>query len=110
MEHQDWEPVVWRKESKHDTSTRNINHNKPGTKTFLALDSDDPTAPKRIGHTLRITIQSARQAKKMTQKELAIKINVPQGTITDYENGKVIPNSQILSKMSRILGVKLPAK
>jgi putative transcription factor len=110
MEHQDWNPVVLRKDSKQALTARKHPHNRPGTKTFLDLDSDDPTAPKRIGYTLRIAIQSARQAKKLTQKELATKLNVTQGTITDYENGKVTPQPQILSKMSRILGVKFPVK
>ena len=28
--------------------------------------------------------------------------------IGEYENGKAIPNGQIISKMERVLGVKLP--
>lgn len=45
--------------------------------------------------------------KQFTQKDLAQKINEKPSVIQDYESGKAIPNPQILSKMERILGVKL---
>ena len=48
-----------------------------------------------------------RLAKKMTQAQLAQQINEKQQIIQEYESGKAIPNQQILSKLERILGVKL---
>lgn len=45
--------------------------------------------------------------KQFTQKDLAQKVNEKPSVIQDYESGKAIPNAQILSKMERILGVKL---
>mmetsp|Transcript_27999 Transcript_27999/g.82335 ORF Transcript_27999/g.82335 Transcript_27999/m.82335 type:complete len:87 (+) Transcript_27999:559-819(+) len=50
----------------------------------------------------------ARMAKKMTQKELATAINEKPQVIGEYESGKAIPNPQIISKMERKLGCKLP--
>uniref|UniRef100_A0A0B6ZJN6 HTH cro/C1-type domain-containing protein n=1 Tax=Arion vulgaris TaxID=1028688 RepID=A0A0B6ZJN6_9EUPU len=52
-------------------------------------------------------IQQGRQAKGFTQKDLATRINEKQQVINDYENGKAIPNQQILSKLERQLGMKL---
>ena len=43
----------------------------------------------------------------MTQVQLAQAINEKPQTIQEYESGKAIPNPQILSKMSRVLGVVL---
>jgi len=50
----------------------------------------------------------ARTAKKMTQKDLATKINEKPQVIGEYENGKAIPNGQIIVKIERALGCKLP--
>ena len=52
-------------------------------------------------------IMQARTAKKMTQAQLAQAINEKPQTVQEYEQGKAIPNNQILGKMERALGVKL---
>ena len=57
---------------------------------------------------LRLAIQQARLAKKMTQKDLAAAIAEKATVINEYESGRAIPNGQIISKMERILGVRLP--
>lgn len=56
------------------------------------------------------TIQRARQEKQLTQKDLAVKINEKPQIVQDYEQGKAIPNQQILGKLERALGVKLRGK
>lgn len=50
----------------------------------------------------------ARTAKKMTQKELATAINEKPQVVAEYESGKAIPNPQIILKLERKLGTKLP--
>ena len=55
-------------------------------------------------------IQQARNEKKLTQKELATRINEKQQVINEYEAGKAIPNQQVLSKLERVLGVRLRGK
>ena len=47
-------------------------------------------------------------AKGMTQKDLATAINEKPQVVGEYETGKAIPNPQIISKLERKLGVKLP--
>ena len=47
-------------------------------------------------------------AKKMSQKDLATAINEKPQVIGEYENGKAIPNGQIIAKIERKLGCKLP--
>jgi putative transcription factor len=46
----------------------------------------------------------------MTQAKLAQAINEKPAVINEYENGKAIPNGQIISKIERALGCKLPRK
>ncbi|GAB4813209.1 hypothetical protein N2152v2_000255 [Parachlorella kessleri] len=62
---------------------------------------------EHVSTELKKQIQQARIAKKLTQAQLAQLINEKPQIINEYENGKAIPNPQILSKMSRVLGVTL---
>jgi putative transcription factor len=82
-------------------------HNPPGTARFRELDSENPPPPEKMKVSTQICIQKARQATKMTQKEVAIKMNIQASVINDYESGKAIPNRQVLIKLGQILGVKL---
>lgn len=50
----------------------------------------------------------ARNAKGLSQKELANRLQMDQKTITEYEQGKGIPNNAIIAKIERELGCKLP--
>jgi putative transcription factor len=52
-------------------------------------------------------MQTARMELKLSQKEVAQKINEKPSVLQDYESGKAIPNPQILAKLERTLGVKL---
>ena len=103
MEHQDFKPIVWIKKK----TLSNRNHNPPGSSVFRNIDGDDPEAPQKIKHDIKIKIQRGRAAKNMSQKELAMKINVPVSTVSSYESGKAIPNKQILQKIRNALGIKL---
>lgn len=61
----------------------------------------------RISPQLKQTIITARNQKKLTQAQLAQQINEKHQIVQEYENGKAIPNPQVLNKMSKVLGVHL---
>lgn len=61
-----------------------------------------------VSMNLSKAIMQGRQAKSMTQKDLALKIGVKAPIIQSYENGKAIPDPGVLVKIERALGVKLP--
>ena len=90
--YQDWEPVVLKKETK-DKQTQTHN--------------DDPVI-REMTHSIQKAIQQARMACKMSQKELATNLQVQPSIITDYENGKAVPNNLFISKLEKALGTKLP--
>ena len=71
-------------------------------------EADDVGVIAKVDKSLSKAIQQARMAKKMTQKELATAVNEKPQVIGEYETGKAIPNPQIISKLERKLGVKLP--
>ena len=47
---------------------------------------------------------------KMSQAELAKLINEHPQVVQEYENGKAVPNQAVLTKMEKVLGVKLRGK
>ena len=52
---------------------------------------------------------NARLLKKMTQKDLAKRVNVRPQVIIDYEQRRtIIPNYNLIHKIENVLGCKLP--
>ncbi|OQV22094.1 putative Endothelial differentiation-related factor 1-like protein [Hypsibius exemplaris] len=69
-------------------------------------DLHHDTVGIEVGHL----IAQGRTAKGWTQKDLATKANEKQQIINEYEAGKAIPNPQILTKLERLLEIKLRGK
>ncbi|XP_046845769.1 endothelial differentiation-related factor 1 homolog [Xenia sp. Carnegie-2017] len=65
---------------------------------------------ERVSLDVGKLIQKGRMEKKMSQKDLATKINEKPSVINDYEAGRAIPNNQIMGKIERALGIKLRGK
>merc|ERR1712083_84809 len=63
----------------------------------------------KIGKNFSVALQRARLKKGWKQQQLAQQLNVRQTVINQYESGKAKPNSALIARMNRILGVKLPA-
>ncbi|KAJ3282186.1 Endothelial differentiation- factor 1 [Borealophlyctis nickersoniae] len=95
---------------KKGVSNANVASIDAGKAAKIDRETEDFTVEK-IPLSLGKTIQQARQAKQMTQKDLATKINEKPTVVNEYEAGKAQnPNQQILGKMERALGVKLRGK
>ena len=127
----DWEPVVIRKKKPTQselskdpkllqaalrlgeavavakTNVGNKQHTAPSITPHKLDDAPEDFHIQRVPTELKKQIAKARTDKKLTQAQLAQSINEKPQVIQDYESGKAIPNPQILSKMSRILGVHL---
>ena len=129
---QDWTPVGWNKqgtkqtnETKKDflkresqagrviSSMNNTTCNKAGSnglndKVMSArkLEEEDTFKHKSVSLSISKRIAQKRCEMKLTQKELAMKLSLPESIIKDYEkpDGKVIPNPNILNKIEKILG------
>ena len=71
------------------------------------LDSSDVEPPPKVDLDLRKAIQQGRQAKNLTQKQLANMVQMKPSDIQAYENGKAVPKHQEIQKIQRALGVKL---
>lgn len=123
---QDWKPTVLRK------STASINRDKTraaaakrdgnvetsdkvtgeqrarSNKNRMLDEAEDPDHLPTVGVDFGRTLLQARNAKGLTQKQLAAQLNIKPAIITEYEQGKAQPNGQLISRMDRILGCKLP--
>ena len=88
---QDWEPVILKKKEVNTKST---------------VQND--VAVREMSFSIQKAIQQSRLQCKMSQKELAKKLNVDIGIIISYENGKAVPNNAFISKIEAVLSTKLP--
>lgn len=73
-------------------------------------ESSEDFSHRTVNRNLAQAISQARQAKKLTQAQLATAINERPQIISQYESGQAIPNPQILNKLDRALGIHLPRK
>ncbi|KAG5519082.1 hypothetical protein PMAC_002168 [Pneumocystis sp. 'macacae'] len=83
-------------------------HKTTEAQKMAKIDRETDIVPlKTSGRDIGIIISKIRQEKNIKQSELAQKINEKVSVINEYESGKAIPNQAILSKLEKVLGVKL---
>ena len=100
MSNQDWETVFMTK-----------NKDKPEQKQTgpkPEVDTHQAEPLPKVSVELKTAIQQGRLIKKLSQKDLAQKLNLPVSIIIDYEKGTAIPNNSFIAKLEKILEVKLP--
>jgi ribosome-binding protein aMBF1 (putative translation factor) len=93
---QDWEQVVWKK----DNNTTNIINNN--------INNIKEPVQRVMTVNIQNAIKQGRLNIKMSQKELAQKLNVDISIVIDYENGKAIPNNAFISRIEKALNTTLP--
>ena len=105
FQHQDWNEVILTKpvEVKQSGVQKTAEQ-----KNFQKLDGDESVAPRKTSQELKKAIQTARLAKKLSQKQLASSMNTTIQVIAQYENGKAIPNNAFIARLEKQLNVKLP--
>jgi len=73
------------------------------------LDAEtDELKHATVSTDLKQAMIKARNAKGLTQKQLAQQLNMQPQVINEYESGKAIPNNAVIAKIERHLGAKLP--
>ncbi|KAK0210437.1 multi protein bridging factor 1-domain-containing protein [Desarmillaria ectypa] len=93
---------------KKTTAGGNKAHQSTDHQRIAKLDRENEVAPpSKIPPSVGRAMQTARMDLKLSQKDVAQKINEKPSVLQDYESGKAIPNPQILGKLERVLGVKL---
>ena len=109
--HQDWEPVHWDKKTdkKKDTTPR-PKRNAEADRLRKLEEEDESFSVATVSLSVGRAVQMGRHQLKLSQKDLAQRLNIGAKIITDYENGKAIPSNQLLQRMQRILKIRLTGK
>ena len=114
---QDFEPLIIRgknttikRQQERDGKTTSVKKSPMSeeAKKMANLANDtESTKVKTVSKEVAKRIRETRNAKKMTQKQLAGKVPMLQTDLQKYENGTALPNTKYLQKLQTLLGVKL---
>jgi len=106
MEHQDWTPIYLNADKMKLDKDRD-KQNQPKTiskENKLEKQIEDGNlSHKKMDANYGKELQKKRLSKGMTQKDIALKINVSVKVITEIEAGKAKHNGQIMNKINRIM-------
>ena len=114
-DHQDFKPVVIRGKGDHIKQQKARQGETTTQKKFDATHSNAMRKLDENGETFKVEkvnpkvskpIITGRTAKKWNRKELAMRTQLTEVVIADYETGKAKPNIAQIKKMERALGVK----
>ena len=106
MFHQDFNTIVLRK----PVTKKSQVHNgiKEIDKVTKIANDNESVSHKTIGIENGKNIQKARIAKGFkSQKDLANALNIKPNIIVEYENGKAIPDNNILQKLRNLLKIQI---
>lgn len=106
MEHQDWnvQYVYLNKKSK-EKQKENTNHPNKENKLDKQIEEGNmkiKKTPSEIGKE----IQKKRNELKLSQKDLALKVNVLPKVVMEIENGTAKHNPQLIVKIKKSLKLK----
>lgn len=105
--HQDWEPVVFRK-PKRVVQVVNRDPLAEQRNAMRKIENEEKKFAK-LDMAMRQALTQARVAHKLSQTDLAKRINMRPQIIQELESGKTIPDSEksVLNKLQRVLNVSL---
>ena len=112
MEHQDWKPVtIGNPKLKNVNNPPKIITHKPiiDLHKIKIENEQENFVIKKIPKNIVNQIISSRNVKKITQKDMDIKLNIQKNIYNDIETGKSLYNQQtkeIIQKIQKCLGVK----
>ena len=114
---QDWTETKW---DKREDNRKKDGYNKAQQRTSRMdaasaaqkrLDQEtDVKRREKIDLSISKAIQQARMGAKLTQAQLAQRMNIKPAIIGAYESGKVVPSGAFISRIERAIGggVRLP--
>ncbi|TNV76017.1 hypothetical protein FGO68_gene11557 [Halteria grandinella] len=71
-------------------------------------DEDEEIKFETVNHDCSLAVQNARLAKDWTQAQLAKAVNEKPSAILDLEAGTAQYNADLINRIEKVLGVKIP--
>lgn len=112
MDHQDWTPVIFKKHKPSEKQTH-VSHatiskvnEKPAWKIEKQIDSDSGPPLNYISPEVVKQIINGRINMKLTQKQLAQRLNMQEKDIKEIESCKAIENKSQIAKIKKVLNIK----
>ena len=112
MEHQDFRVITIGSKVKKNTNLKreivkkNVsNSNNIYNVNAAKLENSDDIQIKYVDKEVVKNIIQARTLQKISQQDLANKLNVRKSVITELESGKMLKNNQFISKVKKILRI-----
>ena len=107
---QDWTPVVLKNKSKADELQKRGPTGQgrvlgPTHAQKLDENTENYKDHKKVPKVLADAIKQKRIELKLTQDELAKKVNVRAGVVNDIESQRGVYDSQVIEKIKRVLGI-----
>ena len=104
MFRQDWEPVIFQKKKKEQTiGPKRVQG--PTHAQKLDENTDNYKDHNKVPKILADTIRQKRIEIKLTQEQLAQKVNVRTAIINDIESQRGVYDSVTVEKIKRVLGI-----
>ena len=101
MNHQDWTPMVLKKNEKKPPIQRRLT-------TMEVEEEEKDFKTKTVKKESADVIMKTRNEKGMTQSELAKRCNLTSAIINSIEKGSYPYVPDVINSISRVLGVKIP--
>ena len=105
--HQDWDTVTFVKHKKPSTKEKSETQRPVESASKLSKLEDPDYVPPKPEKVLGKALQQARMAKKMSQKDLATKLNVKPQLVQQWEAGKTPIPGNYIALINRNLGINL---
>ena len=104
MEHQDWKPIVVKKNNPlNEDGTKKKEYVKSKTTKLEENIEEGKLSHKKMDSSFGRALQKYRLSHGFTQKDLATKLNIPVKDINEIETGKAKHNGQLMGKIKRIM-------
>ena len=113
LEHQDFKIITLSKNSKNLQKNNLLRNNNVDLQKIKIENETENFKIQKIPNKLVREIIDVRNIKKITQKEMAVKLNIQINIYNDIESGKAIynqPTKDIIQKIQRLFSVKFENK